>query len=188
MKPFKVLKRERIIDEEFCRIDKEHVRFPDGTEGDWFIKQNNNAAIIIPVLKTGEILLERCYKHGCGQVIVEFPAGLIELGEDPAQGAARELLEETGYATETWHKLGEAYASPTGSPMKHIYFLAKDCIKVAEPDLEAAEQIEIELAPDMKAAKKLIQTSLSSNTAYTALQLYDLAAGKPSMTSELTFI
>lgn len=175
MKPFEVLNRERIIDEAFCCIDKERVRFPDGTEGDWFIKQNHDAAIIIPVLKTGEILLERCYKHGCGQVIIEFPAGLIEPGEDPQTGAARELLEETGYTSKHWKLLGEAYASPTGSPMKHIYFLAEDCIKVAEPDLEAAEQIEVLLVPDVDAAKQLIRKSVSSNTAYTALQLYDLS-------------
>ena len=113
MQPFKVLKTERLINETFCTIDKERVVFPDGSQGDWFIKQNCDAAIIIPILKTGEVLLERTYKHGCGEVIIEFPAGLIDQGEATEDAAKRELLEETGYSSSKWTLLGEAFAGPT---------------------------------------------------------------------------
>ena len=37
------------------------------------------------------------YRHGCGQMSLEFPAGRIDAGETAEQAAARELLEETGY-------------------------------------------------------------------------------------------
>ena len=172
MKPFKTLKTERIIDEPYCCIDKERVEFPDGSQGDWFVKQNCDAVIIIPVLKTGEVLLEKTYKHGCGEIIIEFPAGLIDTGEDHQTAAARELREETGYSAESWKRLGEAYAGPTGSPMKHIYFLAEGCTKTHETELEPAEQIEVVLVKNINEANKLISESLSSNTAYAALQMY----------------
>ena len=172
MEPFKVIKKERLISETYCTIDKERVVFPDGSEGDWFIKQNSNAVIIIPVLKTGEVLLERTYKHGCGEIIIEFPAGLIDPGEDPQTAAERELIEETGYSAKSWTLLGEAYSSPTGSPMRHIYFLAEGCEQTHDTELEPAEQIEIVLVPDLVAAKKMIKSSISSNTAYTALQMH----------------
>ena len=171
MKPFKVLKTERLLDETFCTIDKQRVVFPDGSEGDWFIKQNDNAVIIIPMLKTGEVLLERTYKHGCREIIMEFPAGLIDPGEDELTAAARELSEETGYSAEKWTRLGEAFSSPTGSPMKHIYYLAEGCEQTHEPHQEPAEQIECVLVKDLVAAKKLLSQSVSSNTAYTALQM-----------------
>ena len=172
MKKFKVLNRERIINEIYCCIDKERVEFPDGSQGDWFIKQNCDAVIVIPILKTGEVLLERTYKHGCGEIIIEFPAGLIDEGENPQTAAIRELREETGYSAETWTLLGQAYAGPTGSPMKHIYFLAEGAAKTHDTQLEPAEQIEVVLVDDITAAKKLISESLSSNTAYAALQMY----------------
>jgi len=174
MKPFKVIKKERLISETYCTIDKERVVFPDGSEGDWFIKQNNNAVIIIPILKTGEVLLEKTYKHGCGEIIMEFPAGLIDPGEDSLTAAKRELIEETGYTATTWTLLGECYSSPTGSPMKHIYYLAEDCAQNHETELEPAEQIELVLVKDLATAKKTLNKSISSNTAYTALQMYDL--------------
>ena len=174
MKPFKVLKTERLISETYCTVDKERVVFPDGSEGDWFIKQNCDAVIIIPILKTGEVLLEKTYKHGCGKIIIEFPAGLIDEGEAPKEAAIRELLEETGYTAQSWTLLGEAYAGPTGSPMKHIYYLAEDCEKTHETELEPAEQIELILKPDINTAKQFIKESISSNTAYAALQMHYL--------------
>jgi len=172
MEPFKVLTTERLLNERYCTVDKERVVFPDGTEGDWFIKQNCNAVIIVPILKTGEVLLERTYKHGCGEVIIEFPAGLIDEGEAPEEAAKRELLEETGYTSPKWTLLGEAYASPTGSPMKHVFYLAEECEQTHETELESAEQIELVLQPDIATAKKFIKESISSNTAYAALQMH----------------
>ncbi len=174
MQPFKVLASERLLNEKYCTIDKERVEFPDGSQGDWFIKQNDNAVIVLPILKTGEVLIERTYKHGCGEVLYEFPAGLIDPGESPELAAERELLEETGYRAETLTYLGEAFSGPTGSPMKHIYFLGEGCKFVSEPEREPAEQIEVELLPDLNAAKTFLKTAISSNTAYTALTMYDL--------------
>lgn len=171
MRPFKVLTSERLIEEKYCTIDKERVEFPDGSQGDWFIKQNFNAVIVLPVLKTGEILIERTYKHGCGEIIYEFPAGLIDPGESPEVAAARELMEETGYQAEKLTYLGEAFSGPTGSPMKHIYFLGEDCEFVAEPEREPAEQIEVELLADLTTAKKFLRDNISTNTAYTALAM-----------------
>lgn len=174
MKPFKVLNSKRIINEKYCCIDQERVEFPDGSQGDWFIKQNHNAVIIIPELSDGQVLLEKTYKHGCGEIILEFPAGLIDPGEDPETAAQRELLEETGYQAQTLIPLGEAYSSPTGSPMKHIYFLGKNCELVSETDLEPAEQIELVLVENIKSAQKKLTNSKfpTSNTALTALALY----------------
>ena len=171
MKPFKVLKTERLLNETFCRIDKDRVEFPNGEQGDWFVSQTNDAVIIIPILKNGEVLLERTYKHGCGEIIYEFPAGLIDDGEAPETAAARELLEETGYAAEKLTLLGELFSSPTGSAMKHIYYLGENCERVSDPDLEPAEQIEVELLPDLETTKKFLRQQASSNTAFAALQM-----------------
>ncbi len=42
------------------------------------------------------VVLIRQYRYPIGGYVYEFPAGLLEPGEDPAQAGAREIFEETG--------------------------------------------------------------------------------------------
>lgn len=56
-----------------------------------------DAVVLILHDETGErILLNREFRMACGDVVINFPAGLIDPGETPEQSAARELKEETG--------------------------------------------------------------------------------------------
>ena len=142
MKSFKILSSEMISDVPYCRIEKQRVILPNKTETDWYIKHSEPAVVIIPVLKSGEILLQRTYKHGCGKVVVEFPAGLVDNKEAPAFTAERELREETGYVAEDIIPLGRCCADATGSKMTYYFFLAQGCEKLTEPTLDDSEQIQ----------------------------------------------
>ena len=53
--------------------------------------------MIVPLLDDGRLVLERQYRYPMGRVMVEFPAGKLDAGEDALACAKRELLEETGY-------------------------------------------------------------------------------------------
>lgn len=142
MKPFRVLSSEMLVDQQYCRVEKQRVMLPDKSETDWYIRHSDPAVVIIPVLKSGEILLQKTYKHGCGKVVVEFPAGLVDNNEEPSFTAERELREETGYVAEEMISLGKCAADATGSQMTYYFFLAQGCEKLAEPTLDDSEQIE----------------------------------------------
>ena len=61
--------------------------------------QNRQANAVVLILKdeSGErILVNREYRMAMGQWIYNFPAGLIDPGENPEESARRELWEETG--------------------------------------------------------------------------------------------
>ena len=49
-------------------------------------------------MQRGEVLLEREYRHGVGQVVWQLPGGLAAQDEDLQAAGLRELLEETGHA------------------------------------------------------------------------------------------
>lgn len=142
MKPFKILNSEVLVDESYCHIEKQCVLLPNGEKADWFVRHSEPAVVVIPELKSGEIYLQKTYKHGCGKVIVEFPAGLVDSGEEPIEAAIRELKEETGLVAEEIISLGLCCADATGSDMTYYFFLAKNCEKMEKLDLDDAEQLE----------------------------------------------
>ena len=153
MKPYKILSKERLVDSPFCQIEKQLVELPDGSTTDWFISLLTDAVIVIPVTQLGEVVLQEQYKHGGGEIVTEFCAGMVDEGEAPEQAAHRELLEETGYQAERLTHLKTVFSNPTGSRMRYHYFLAEGAQKVSEPQLEAAEQIELLVLPSLEAAR-----------------------------------
>ncbi len=52
--------------------------------------------------KRDKVVLIRQYRYTIGGYIYEFPAGLVEPGEDFHEGAVREMFEETGL--ESWSR------------------------------------------------------------------------------------
>ncbi len=74
-------------------------------------------------------------------VSLEFPSGYIEYGEAYIKGAIRELLEETGYVSNSVQHL-DSYYSQLGidSSITHIV-VAKDCIKQNNQNLSPNEYI-----------------------------------------------
>lgn len=166
LKPYKILSRQTVINEPYCHIEKQRVEFPNGEEGDWFLKINNDAVIVLPILPGGRVLLQKTYKHGGGQIITECCAGLMDEGEGhPIETAKRELLEETGYASNKWTHLGSTLANATTSSMKYHFFLAEECIKIAEQQLESAEQIELVEFENIQAAQKHLTDPKEISTA-----------------------
>ena len=55
---------------------------------------NGVGVAVIGFNQAGEILLEREYRHGVGEVIWQLPGGLTEPDEDLIQAGLRELVEE----------------------------------------------------------------------------------------------
>lgn len=72
-------------------------RLPDGRIAERDVVRHPGAAVIVPVLDDGRILLVEQYRTPIDALLLEVPAGLLDPGEDPITAAARELEEETGH-------------------------------------------------------------------------------------------
>jgi len=73
----------------------------------------------------------------------EIIGGVCEPGEDPHLSARRELLEETGHATEHWISLGSCEPNPAVQNNRCHFYLALDCRAVAELDLDPSEELRV---------------------------------------------
>lgn len=82
----------------FIDLYQDRVRTPKGKVLTYTRYQASDVAIVVPFLGLGELLMIRQYRYPLDKVLLEFPAGHVDSGEDPLETAKRELEEETGYA------------------------------------------------------------------------------------------
>jgi ADP-ribose pyrophosphatase len=131
------------------RVLQDHILEPGGREANRDVIRHNGSVVILAVdpakrKKDPWIVIERQYRHAAGQFLWELPAGKLDGGEAPMEGAKRELAEETGYSAKKWSPLVEYFASPgfLGESMK--VFLAEGLI-AGDAHPEADEQIDFRL-------------------------------------------
>jgi ADP-ribose pyrophosphatase len=77
-------------------------------------------------------VLVRQFRPGPEAVLLELPAGVVEPGAEPAETAADELLEETGYAGRV-ERAGTILEEGYSNRIKHV-FVAHSCRKEREPE------------------------------------------------------
>src|SRR5687768_2201124 len=89
------------------------------------VVHHHGSAVILPVFDDGTVALVRQYRHPAVRYLLEAPAGSLDDGERPEDGAARELQEELGLTAGHLEKLSEFFVSPGFCEEKMWVFLAR---------------------------------------------------------------
>jgi ADP-ribose pyrophosphatase len=108
----KVLRSELIYKGRVFEIRREQVIEPSGLRVMREVVVHHGSVVVLPVTKDADIVLIRQYRHAAGQYLWELVAGHREPDETFAEGAPRELKEETGYTAKRFKKLLEIFPSP----------------------------------------------------------------------------
>jgi ADP-ribose pyrophosphatase len=112
------------------------------------------SAVIVPVFADGTVALVHQYRHPAVRYLIEVPAGTLNRGESPEEGAARELEEELGVVSGNMVQLSEFFVSPGFCEEKMWVFLATALTKTAQR-LEDDELIEIVRVPFSRALEMI---------------------------------
>ncbi|MBU0877797.1 MAG: NUDIX hydrolase [Alphaproteobacteria bacterium] len=94
--------RTELLKGHFLHVVRDTVRLPNGAEATREYVLHPGAVMIIGLLDDGRVVMERQFRHPMQAVMIEFPAGKVDPGEDRLVCAKRELLEETGYRASEW--------------------------------------------------------------------------------------
>lgn len=100
---------EDVFKGKLLHVLRDTITLPNGHSGTREFIKHPGAACIVAEFEDGKLLLERQYRYPMGKVMIEFPAGKLEAGENPLVAAQRELKEETGYWARSWHTLGHMH-------------------------------------------------------------------------------
>jgi len=117
------------------RAVRDTVEYPNGKVIAHETITHPGAVVILPVSNDGGLLLVEQYRHSIASMLLEFPAGTLEAGEEPRLCAERELAEEAGFAANEWISLGVLYPAPGFcDELQHLFLARGLSTSYAKPD------------------------------------------------------
>lgn len=136
------ISRVELLHGHFLRVVRDTVRLPSGHQATREFVLHPGAVMIIGLLDDGQVVLERQYRHPMGQVLLEFPAGKLDSGEDSRACAERELREETGYRAREWAFAGRLAPTVAYSDEMIDLWFARG-LTLGERQLDEGESLDV---------------------------------------------
>ena len=105
------------------------------------IVEHNGVVAIIAITEDNKIILVEQYRKSIEDVVLEIPAGKLELNENPRECAIREFRQKTGYNAESFKLIHKFYPSVGFSNQMLFIYLAEKLEKCE--DKTEDQQIEV---------------------------------------------
>ncbi len=140
---WEVLSSEYLHRSAWLTVRKERLKLPDGRElPEYYVLEYPDWINVIALTADDRMVLVRQYRHALGRTSFELPAGVRE-SKDAAviDAAKRELLEETGYGGGEWSEFMVLSANPSTTNNLTYTFLARNVVRMKEPELDATEHL-----------------------------------------------
>lgn len=125
----------------------DQIELPNGKTFEAVALEFRSWASVLALTKNQEVVLVKQFRHAAQSVVWEFPGGVVDDGENPLEGARRELAEETGYTASSLIEVGRFYPNPALQTNFMYGYLAFDAEKTDIQRLDDAEDIEVHLVP-----------------------------------------
>lgn len=127
-------------------LRRDEVTMPGGRVAAREVVEHPGAVAILALDERHRVVLIEQYRHAVARRLWELPAGLLDRpGEDPAETARRELVEEVGLAAADWSVLVDVVTSPGFADESVRVFLARGLSVADRPAGDDDEESELRI-------------------------------------------
>jgi len=146
---WKVLETRHVTRDEWLSLRADRCELPDGRIVEpCYVLEYPAWVNVVALTKNQDVVLVREFRHGMQKTLLELPGGTTEPEDiSPLAAIRRELLEETGYTSETFVETGRLYPNAATHNNVLYCFLATDVEQVDRPRLDDTEQMDLVLMP-----------------------------------------
>jgi 8-oxo-dGTP pyrophosphatase MutT (NUDIX family) len=139
----KVFGERTVYDNPWVRVTLVDIEPPDGHRFEHHVVRLQTVVLTVVLDTEDRVLMLWRHRFATNDWGWEIPGGILEKGEDPADVAVREVVEETGWRPSHVEHLVSFQPMPGMVDTPHTIYLGTDAVKVGEPsDLEEAAYVE----------------------------------------------
>lgn len=168
---FKVVATRRAAELGFLGLEEVEVEAPDGRRAVRVAVRHPGAVAVLPIV-AGDVILIRQYRAPLDSLLLEVPAGKLDVtGEPPEVTAARELEEEIGYRADELALIADIWTTPGFSDERIRIYVAEGLTPVPmRPHGIEEEAAELVRVPVAEVADLLASGAVSDAKTLVALQ------------------
>ncbi len=123
--PWKAGDERVVFESNWISVTEQTATAPTGNPARYGLVRFKNIAIaVLPIHDDGTVTLVGQHRFPLGDYTWELPEGGSPMGEDPLDGAKRELAEETGLVAAEWREIMRAQLSNSITDERMIGYLA----------------------------------------------------------------
>lgn len=166
--PWKRISSREIYQNPWIRVREDQVITPSGTKGIYGVIETHPAIAVVPLTHDLETYIVGQYRYTLDIYSWEVPEGGGAPGEDPLEGAKRELLEETGLRAKSWTFLGTLYTSNSFTDETGYVYLAEG-LEQGEALPDHTEDLQVRKLPFLEAWEMVLNGEIKDALAVISL-------------------
>lgn len=177
MSDYKRVKRELRYSGKIIDFYSDYIELPNKKVVEWDFIKHKGAAAIVPVDKSGNIIMVRQYRNAVERTTLEIPAGGVNTGEDMKTCASRELEEETGYVPKNVEHLIDMYTTVAFCNEKIGIYYATELEKSTQ-NLDEDEFVNVEKYSVDELVQMILDGVIQDAKTITAIFAYKAKTGR----------
>ncbi len=162
------LSRQDVFTGKLLNVHVDQVRLPDGKTAFREVADHCPCVAVVALDGGNNVLAVTQYRYAFGKTLLEIPAGKLEEGEEPAVGALRELLEETGAVPDELLPMGKILPSP-GCLGEELYLFLARGLTMGDARPDEDEFLRLERIPMEELAHRCLRGEIEDGKTVAAI-------------------
>ena len=175
---YRTLSSETVFAGRVLTVRVDEVAMPDGTAKREYVG-HPGAVAVVALDDAGAVVMVEQYRYPVRSRLLELPAGLLDVHDEPALRAAeRELFEEARLHAARWDVLVDLHTTPGMTDEAVRVYLARELTDATEDYAATAEEVELTVSrlPLSAAADRVLAGEITNSIAVAGILAAERAA------------